>query len=221
MNRKKICNAEIKFFQGKLLEWFIDNGRNFPWRKKSASNYIIIISEVLLQRTKAETVAKFLPYFIKKYPSWKQLSYASEKDLQELLKPLGLFKQRGSRLYKLAQEMNSRKGRFPNSRLEVEKIPMMGQYITNAYELIILKHPVPLLDVNMARILERFFGPRKLVDIRYDPYLKKLSEKIVNHQQSIELNWAIIDYAAIVCRKKRPNCGNCILSVKCRLANTS
>lgn len=29
--------------------------------------------------------------------------------------------------------------------------------------------PAPYLDVNMARVLERHFGPRKLSDIRYDP----------------------------------------------------
>lgn len=54
-------------------------------------------------------------------------------------------------------------------------MPMMGQYITNAFELYILnilKKKSPLLDVNMARLLERFFGERKLADIRHDPYFR-------------------------------------------------
>lgn len=143
-------NTKIKFFQTEILKWYEINGRSFPWRNKSATNYQKIISEVLLQRTRAETISKFYPVFINKYPSWKKLGNASEIELQDFLNPIGLFKQRGTRLFKLAQELKKRNGRFPNNRAEVEEIPMMGQYITNAYELFILKRPAPLLDVNMA-----------------------------------------------------------------------
>ena len=104
----------------------------FPWRNPSATNYERIISEILLQRTKAETVSKFFPMFIKKYPSWKKLGDTFEEELKETLKPLGLYNQRGNRLYKLAQEMKKRNGQFPNDKNEVEEMSMMGQYITNA-----------------------------------------------------------------------------------------
>ena len=102
-----ITEDQLKNFQDKILEWFEENGRHFPWRNKSATNYQLIISEVLLQRTKAETILKFFPIFIKKYPSWKQLGTATEIELQEILRPLGLSNQKGSRLFKLAQELSS------------------------------------------------------------------------------------------------------------------
>ena len=211
-----IENGKIVFFQEKILEWYEDFGRHFPWRNKSATNYERIISEVLLQRTRAETVAKFFPKFIKKYPSWKKLGEATEQELQEALKPIGLYKQRGTRLYKLAQEMKKRKGRFPVKRDRVEEMPMMGQYITNAYELFILNKPSPLLDVNMARVLERFFGERKLADIRYDPYLQGLSQEVIDHPNSKEINWAILDFGAKICLKNNPKCRKCPLSTFCR-----
>lgn len=204
----------IKLFQSKILKWFEQNGRSFPWRKETASNYVRIISEVLLQRTRAETVANFFPKFIKKYPSWKSLGEATQEDLQEKLRPLGLYKQRGSRLFKLAQEMKKRNGRFPSNRADVEEMSMMGQYITNAYELFVLKHPSPLLDVNMARVLERYFGPRILVDIRYDPYLQELAKRIVTHSRSKEINWAILDYGAVICKTK-PKCFECMFNNNC------
>lgn len=206
---------EIENFQNKILHWFEKNGRHFPWRNSSASNYQKIISEVLLQRTQAATAAKFFPQFIKKYPSWKKLGTASEIELQEALKPIGLYKQRGSRMHKLAQEMKKRNGRFPSIRSEVEDIPMMGQYITNAYELFILKKPSPLLDVNMARVLERYFGPRKLADIRYDPYLQNLSQQVVNHHDLKKINWAILDFGALICNKRNPHCSKCPLFDGC------
>lgn len=211
-----IDNQKIKFFQNQILKWYKENGRHFPWRNKSATNYELIISEILLQRTRAETVSKFFPKFIKKYPSWRKLGGASEEELQETLKPIGLYKQRGRRLYKLAQEMKKRKGRFPVNRDRVEEMPMMGQYISNAYELFILNKPSPLLDVNMARVLERFFGERKLADIRDDPYLQELSQEVVNHSNSKKINWAVLDFGALDCTKRQPSCKDCILNKRCK-----
>lgn len=213
-SQQQIYELKLKYFQEKILDWYAKNGRNFIWRKKSISNYEIIIAEIFLQRTKAETVNKFLPSFLKKYPSWNQLGKATELELQSILKPLGLFNQRGTRLFKLSQELKKRNEIFPRSRKLVEEMPMMGQYMTNAFELYILKMPAPLLDVNMARVLERFFEPRKLADIRDDPFLQSLAKIIVNHKHSKELNWGILDLASIVC-KINPQCANCPIMAKC------
>lgn len=214
-----IYESDIEFFQIALLEWYSKYGRDFFWRNESATNYELIISEVFLQRTKAETVSKFLPPFFKKYPSWKQLGNATEEELKEILKPLGLYNQRGKRLYNLAQELKTRSGRLPKNRNQVEDLPMMGQYITNAFELYILKKKTPLLDVNMARLLERFFGERKMADIRHDPYLQTLAYRVVNVEKSKELNWAILDYASIICIKREPKCYICSIEKKCKYFN--
>lgn len=209
-------NNKISFFQRSLLAWYEKNKRSFPWRNNSASNYVRIISEVLLQRTKAETVGGYLPKFLASYPSWSKLGGASESDLIEILKPLGLNTQRGKRLYNLAQELKKRRGIFPKERSMVEELPMMGQYITNAYELFILKNAAPLLDVNMARVLERFFGERKLADLRYDPDLQSLAKEVIADKDAIKMNWAILDFAALVCKAKKPLCKSCPVNCGCQ-----
>jgi A/G-specific adenine glycosylase len=212
----KVKKEKVVFFQERILEWYKAEGRSFPWRKKSANNYQRIISEVLLQRTKAETVAKYFPFFIKKYPSWQKVAEASEEELQEALKPFGLYKQRAKRLYNLGQQLKQKKGKFPNDRNKVEEMDMMGQYITNAFELFILNKSSPLLDSNMARVLERFFGQRDKVDIRYDKYLQDLSNQVVNHSNSKELNWGVLDLASKICLKKTPKCELCPLKRNCK-----
>jgi len=69
-----------------LTRWYHRNGRSFAWRCASASNYKKVIAEVLLQRTRAETIAAFFGEFVSEYPSWKQLAAARETDLQEFLR---------------------------------------------------------------------------------------------------------------------------------------
>jgi A/G-specific adenine glycosylase len=205
----------ISKFQQALLNWYDTNGRHFPWRNKRLTQYQIIIAETLLQRTKAETVSKFYRQFINDFPNWAVLAKANTATISKYLKPLGLYRQRAKRLKALAVKMVKRKGKLPKDRGELESIPFMGQYIANAVELIIHKKPLPLIDVNMARLLERYFGKRKMADIRYDPYLQKLSYKIVNHQRAKEINWAVLDFAALTCKSQKPKCKKCILNKKC------
>ncbi len=217
---KSISKDSISHFQKVLLVWFEKNGRDFPWRKGKMSIYHVIISEILLQRTKASAVAKHYPVFLKKFPNWKKLGLASDVELQDILKPLGLHVQRAKRLYKLSREMKIRGGRFPKTRAEIEKMPMVGQYIANAFELLVLNKKSPLLDVNMARLLERYFGPRMLSDIRDDPYLQELSYRVVDMDNPRAINWAILDYAQLVCKARKPHCRNCSLNKSCYMAKS-
>ncbi len=111
--------------------------------------------------------------------------------------------------------MVKRNQQLPKSREELESIPLMGQYIANAVELLIYNKPSPLIDVNMARVIERFFGKRLLSDIRFDRYLQSLSSKVVQHSNPKGINWGIIDFAALQCKTK-PNCMSCSLRAKCK-----
>jgi len=212
---KNISIRELREFQRKLTSWSRSNLRTFPWRKKSYSKYQLVVAEVLLQRTKAETVAAFLPVFFKKYSSWKKLAVTTRKQLEKDLQPIGLSKQRAPRLLALAQIIAKHGGRLPREREQIDKLPAIGQYIANAIELVCFERPKPLLDVNMARVLERYFGPRKLADIRYDPYLQELARRVVDCKAPLVINWAILDFAALVCKSRNPLCEKCCLNKRC------
>jgi A/G-specific adenine glycosylase len=87
MNR----DQKIKILQNELIKWYELNHRKFPWRSKLMNSYKYIIAEVLLQRTKAETVAKFFNGFIQKYPNWESINCATINSIENYLKPIGLY----------------------------------------------------------------------------------------------------------------------------------
>ena len=211
----------IELFRIGIIEWYRKHGRQFPWRHRATSNYKKIIAEVLLQRTRAETVAQFFLTFTSRYPSWHQLAMANQDELIEFIRPVGLWRRRSSTLIKLAGEMAKRNGRFPKHREEIEALPGVGQYIANSIMLLCHNSPQPLLDTNMARVLERYFGPRKLSDIRYDPYLQRLARMVVDCGDAVVLNWAILDFAAKVCLTRSPRCSECTLAGECQYAQSS
>jgi DNA (cytosine-5)-methyltransferase 1 len=210
---------KIKFFQTALLNWFDLYRREFPWRSPNISNYQIIITEILLQRTKAETVSAYFNIFFEKYPGWNELTMATVNDLEEMLRPLGLQKHRAKRIYNIAQEYKNKKGALPKNKNELNDTNLATQYISGAYELFILNHRAALLDVNMSRLLRRFFHPKKFQDVRNDKVVIDLAKKVINVKNCKELNWSILDFANMVCKSQKPQCLNCILNSKCEYYN--
>src|ERR1700733_8186315 len=150
---RKIELAKISFFRYQLRKWALANMRDFPWRSRRASLYERILSEILLQRTRAETVAAFWPLFITRFPSWNVIAGSTRQEIQEVLKPLGLSAQRAPRLHSLATILAKSNGCFPRDRILLEEMPGVGQYIANAIMTFAHQLPHPLLDTNMARVV--------------------------------------------------------------------
>lgn len=218
--RSAPSDAELIQFRRRILAWFARNGRSFPWRSPRARIYLQVVSEILLQRTQASRIAAFIPQFISMYPSWRQLAKATRRDLRRLLEPLGLWRRRADALLALARTIDRHRGQLPKTPDKVFKLTGVGQYIGNAILLFAHHVPSPLLDVNMARVLERNFGPRKLVDIRYDPYLQSLASRAVADDKPQKVNWAILDLAAMICTPRNPKCSQCPLVSTCKFAGT-
>lgn len=206
----------VSRFRDDVTRWFAVSGRDFPWRRPGTGLFELVVTECLLQRTRAEVVADMFDRFFEVFPGWQALDSTPLAELQVHLKPIGLWRRRATGLKELAREMVARKGRFPGSREELEELPAIGQYVASAVLDFAFEGREPLLDSNMARVLERYFGPRALADIRYDPYLQELAREVVSTGSCVEVNWAILDFAALVCKPRKPACDSCPLSGDCR-----
>jgi len=83
-------------FVATLLQWFKVTSRDFPWREEY-DPYKVLVSEILLQKTKAENVVPIYNSFIKKYPTIQSLHVASYNDIKNDIKLLGLSSQRAKK----------------------------------------------------------------------------------------------------------------------------
>ena len=214
-------SEEVARFRMDLLSWFDANRRDLYWRADGVSNYVRIVSEVLLQRTQAAVVSNFLPIFVEAFPSWDAIANSSEDKIGELLRPLGLWRRRAVSLLALATEISRRGGAWPRTRAELETIPAVGQYVASA--VLIFEHGerAPLLDASMARVLRRYFAilPEK-VDIRYDKLLQATAQIVLEQGDPVALNWAILDFAALQCRKDAAGCDSCAMNGCCKRYGT-
>ncbi|MBX3316391.1 MAG: hypothetical protein KF902_05950 [Phycisphaeraceae bacterium] len=207
--------ASIAAFRRRLLHWFSSSAREFPWRAKDATPYLQVLTEVLVQQTRAESVAAALPAIVRKYPGWRSLAKAKVSELERVLKPLGLWRRRARALKNLASALHARCLKWPVERDELESLPAVGQYVASAVRIFVHGQREPLVDVNMARVLERYFGSRTLADIRHDPWLQELARQVVSEEDPRLVNWAVLDFGALVCTARNPRCPTCPLRKSC------
>ena len=155
--------------------------------------------------------------FFERFPNWNALATCSEEELGQYLQPLGLWRRRAASLGALARYADERGGAFPRTEKGLAKVPAVGQYVGNAILLFQHGKPRPLIDGNMARVVERALRPRRLADIRYDPWLQSAAAWLVR-SAAIETNWAVLDFAAKICRANNPRCEECPLASHCSYA---
>lgn len=215
-----IEDREIEWFREDLGEWYKNNGRKFPWRAPDTSLYQHVLAEILLQRTRAETLVPFFEEFTCKYDGWGALAKLSVQELEQELQPIGLASQRAPRISALAQIMVQKRGQFPESLGELLSLPAIGQYVAYAIQSFRGLWRLPLLDAGMARVIERCFGSRELADIRYDFRLQEICQRLVDTDQTLEISWAVLDLAALVCRPKNPRCDACPVARLCDFASS-
>jgi len=196
-------------FADEVCRWSRSNRRDFPWRRPERTDFELVVAELLLQQTRAEAVAALVPIVVDRYPNWAALASADASQLGELIRPLGLHRRRTSALIRLGKavlDLNE----FPATAQELSKLPGIGQYMSRVIALQLFGEVTDApVDVNVARVLERVFGSRKLADIRYDPYLQELARSTPPDGLEVEYTLGLLDFAAAICKQRRPNCGAC------------
>ena len=210
----------ISWFRRRLLSWFARNGRSFPWREPGRGPYEVVVAEILLQRTTAAGVARAYPGFVDRYPSWNSLEQAPQEDLEGALRPLGLWRQKALAFQQLALSIEANGGVVPHTREELERLPGIGPYTASAVLAIVYGRAEPLLDVNMARLLGRFLGSSERAEAKPKRTLQTLALRLVRGKRSLEVNWAALDFGALVCRARHPLCPECPLRTRCQHARS-
>ena len=210
--------TQIKWFRQHLSAWGVINRRNFPWRNTTDS-YHLLVAESLLQKTDAQTVAPIYELFLNRYPTLQDLAIANLEDVAKILEPLGLFF-RAHRLKQCAEIIiREHNGVVPDNQKQLLELPGIGDYTARAIGSQAFNQPLAVLDANVARILERFFG---LQGERVKSRCKILwgaVDLIAPKKDVGTWNLMLLDFGAIICKAQNPGCEFCPLSSKCSWNN--
>jgi A/G-specific adenine glycosylase len=196
----------------RVIDWFRQNGRSFPWRT-TKDPFQILVAEMLLRRTTASAVSRVFGEFITRFDTPLCLSRARESTIAKALASLGLQTVR-ARQFKKAFMLISKEYdcEIPRSYDVLKSLPGVGRYIATAVMNFAYDEAVPLVDGNVIHLLSRVFGT-SFVGPSDTQAWDFVSQFGGSHEP--ELYWGIIDLVSMVCLRKKPRCSFCPLSDVC------
>jgi A/G-specific adenine glycosylase len=202
-------------FSNSLLLWYLQNKRDLPWRN-TVNPYPIWLSEIMLQQTR---VAQGMPYFLSfmdAFPTIFDLAKADEEQVLKLWQGLGYYS-RARNMHKTAQiiafDFN---GNFPNNYNDLLKLKGIGEYTAAAIASFAFNEVVPVVDGNVYRVLARYFDVE--TDIASSSARKEftaLAKELIPNDNPALFNQAIMEFGALQCVPKNPNCEICIFNNSC------
>lgn len=199
----------------RLLDWYRENKRLLPWRR-TKDPYRILVSEVMLQQTRVDTVIPYYERFLKRFPDVKTLARARPDDVLKAWENLGYYS-RSRHLHEAARIVVERfGGKIPATMEDLRKLPGVGAYTAGAVLSIAFGKPVAAIDGNVMRVIARLFGIGELVDDgNTAKTIKEIAERLVPAVEPGHYNQALMDLGAGICTPRAPVCPACPLSGVC------
>ena len=199
--------VKTKNFKNVLLKWYKNNRREYSWRNDS-DPWSIYLLEVISQQTQLSRADKYYKKFIKEFPAPKDMATSSLKKILEMWSGLG-YNSRAKRMFESSKIIAEKSfdGLYP----DFQQLPGVGPYTENAILSFVYNEKVITEDINVKRIISRYFGvknPKK--------FIERFSSLLLKNTESRKLNQALMDFGSIICRPRNPLCSNCPLENSCK-----
>lgn len=187
----------------RLMEWFDEEGRPWPWRA-TRERWCILVAEVCLQQTQVSRAAGHVERILDRFPTPQDLARAPLGELLALWQGLG-YPRRARNLWLAAQQVCA-----TGWPADYRELPGVGPYTAAALQCFADELPVLPADINTRRVMERLFGssPPTHAD---EPLLS---------QRPWTWGQAVMELGQRACRA-RANCAACPLLDLCPSAGTT
>ncbi|MFC5283168.1 A/G-specific adenine glycosylase [Pedobacter alpinus] len=202
-------------FSNELITWYRNNKRDLPWRNTNDA-YLIWLSEIILQQTRVE---QGMPYFLKfseAFPTVKRFSEASEDEILRLWQGLGYYS-RGRNMLKTAKRIVSDfNGVFPSAYADLITLTGIGEYTAAAISSFSNNEAKAVVDGNVYRLLARYFGiDTPINSTEGKKSFQAVADDLLDLNNAGEHNQAMIEFGALQCKPKNPNCQICPFIQSC------
>jgi A/G-specific adenine glycosylase len=206
----------VDWLATELLHWFDAHGRKeLPWQR-DPTPYRVWVSEIMLQQTQVATVIPYFERFVACFPDVSTLARANRDEVLHLWSGLGYYA-RARNLHHAAQQIEAEDGgSLPETLAALTALPGIGRSTAGAILAIAHRQRATILDGNVKRVLARFHAiPGHPGQSAWLEALWTRAEVHTPHQRLPDYTQAIMDLGALVCRRRKPACTACPLSVRC------
>jgi A/G-specific adenine glycosylase len=202
-----------------LLRWFETHQRQYPWRR-TGNWFHLLMAEMMLRRTRADQVVPVYREFCERFETPAAALELSPAAFRRLLQPLGLTWRSRQLRETLHYLRDTYERRAPAPSDSLEEIPGVGSYSSAMLRNRLFEERIAAIDCNVARFICRLLGWPYHAESRRKRGVIELANRFVNSPHSRDLNLAILDLSALVCKPRTPLCTDCPLQKLCETGLT-
>ncbi|SMC72989.1 A/G-specific adenine glycosylase [Pedobacter nyackensis] len=208
-------------FQSEIVNWYLLYKRDLPWRNTKDA-YVIWLSEVILQQTRVEQGLPYFNRFLDNYPDVVAFASATETQILKLWQGLGYYSRGRNMHFTAKQVCEIHNGQFPTKYDELIKLKGVGDYTAAAIASFSSNESKAVLDGNVYRVLSRYFGIETPINSSGGKKeFLALAQSLISDQDASVYNQAIMEFGALQCKPKSPECSVCPLQTGCFARNNN
>lgn len=148
----------------------------------------------MLQQTQVERVLPKYRAWINRWPDWKSLAKATDRELLTLWSGLG-YNRRALYLGRMARTIvDEHDGILPDSEQSLCSLPGIGPYTSRAILIFAFNRPLVTIDTNIRRVLIHELG---LPHDTSAKSLEQIAQKVLPPRRSRDWHNALMDYGAL------------------------
>ena len=174
----------------------------------------------MLQQTQVKTVIPYFNNFTRKFKTLNALSKSNEKEILKMWEGLGYYRRARNLLACSKLLVKNHKSRLPQSIKEIKKLPGVGDYTANALLGLVYNEPRIALDGNVKRVFSRILNIKEK-KIDFDKFIEKNKKQLFITKRNDDFVEALMEFGAITCKPKNPNCITCCLNKTCKYFKSS
>ena len=178
-----------------------------------SKDYELVIAVMLSAQTTDKSVNAVTPILFNKYPSLEDLNNAPLEDIEEILKPIGLYKNKAKNLKGIVKDLLERfNGKVPSKKDELMTLPGVGNKTAGVIRAEIFQIPDLPVDTHILRISKRLNLAKK-EDEPID--VERKLKKLIPEERWIKSHHQLIHFGRYFCTARNPQCENCKISDMC------
>ena len=212
---EKIPSEAVAPLAADLHDWYARNHRVLPWRGITDA-YRIWISEIILQQTRVVQGYAYYNRFVSRFPDVRALAATDDDEVMKLWQGLGYYSRARNLLAAARQVVERFGGEFPTTYEAIRSLPGIGDYTAAAIASFAYGLPHAVVDGNVYRVLSRIYGIDTPIDTTEGKKLfAALADELLDRKDPGGYNQALMEFGALYCVPRSPQCGGCIFADRC------
>ena len=205
----KNVKNKLDSIQNFLEEEFANVGCELHYKK----DYELLIAVMLSAQITDVAVNGVTDFLFVKYDTLEKLNQVSLEEIETVIKPIGLYKNKAKRLKEIVSVLLDKYGgKVPSDIKELTSLPGVGNKTACVTRAEIFKIPEFPVVTHVARISKRLdLCNQKNGPIEIEGKLKKTFEK----ENWIKLHHQFIHFGRVICKAQSPLCEKCRLKEFC------